>query len=201
MANQLNEHCFYGKVIPRKHKQFYDNSQNSAYDIEQLMVLYQPVIDSLVYQLAKTTPLAERKSCAWEAFFEAVQSYTASQGDMESYLAKRVHAALVRHNKFFTSAYRNRSMEAPLTKDEGNSFCLYDVIPDASSGGIDIIEEKIMEDQFVESLPPEEKKLYQMICSGFRMTQIVEELGMGEETVQAMGQAIGRKRIAFYKTE
>ena len=40
MANQLNEHCFYGKVIPRKHKQFCDNSQNSACDIEQLMILF-----------------------------------------------------------------------------------------------------------------------------------------------------------------
>lgn len=39
-----------------------------------------------------------------------------------------------------------------------------------------------------------------MICSGFRMPQIAEELGLEEEDVQMMGQAIGRKRAAFYGT-
>ena len=65
------------------------------------------MVDSLVYQLAKTTPLTERKSCAWEALFEAVLSYTASQGDIEVYLAKRIRAALIRHNKSFINAYRD----------------------------------------------------------------------------------------------
>lgn len=156
--------------------------------------------DSLVYQLAKTTPLPERKSCAWEAFCEAALSYTASQGNMEDYLAKKIRTALVRHNKSFISTYRDKSMEAPFTNGEGNTFCLYDVIPDASSGGIEMIEAKIMEDQFVESLLSKEKKLYKMICSGFRLPQIAEELGIEEENVQIMGQDIGRKRIAFYRT-
>lgn len=200
MADRLNEHCFYGKVIPRKHRQFRDSSQGPVYDTEQLMVLYRPLVDSLVYQLAKTTPLSERKSCAWEAFFDAVLSYTASQGDMEDYLARKVRTALIQHNRSFISAYRDKSMEAPLTSGDGSTFCLYDVIPDASSGGIDAVEAKIMEDQFMESLLPKEKKLYQMICSGSRLPQIAEELGMEEENVQALGQNIGKKRTAFYRT-
>lgn len=69
-------------------------------------------------------------------------------------------------------------MDTPITDSEGNSFCLYDVIPDASSGGIDIV---VMEDQFAQSLLSDEKKLYRMICSGFLMPQIVEELGIDEE--------------------
>ena len=57
-----------------------------------------------------------------------------------------------------------------------------------------------MEDQFVESLLPKEKTLYKMICSGFHLPQIAEELGIEEEKVQVLGQDIGRKRTAFYRT-
>ena len=91
-------------------------------------------------------------------------------------------------------------MEAPLTNSEGKTFCLYDVIPDASSGGIDLVEAKIMEDQFAESLLPKEKTLFKMICSGFCLPQIAEELGIEEEKVQVMGQDISKKRTAFYRT-
>lgn len=200
MADQPSEHCFYGKIIPRKRRQPCDGLQSPGYDMEQLMILYQPVVDSLIYQCAKTTPLSERKSCAWEAFCEAVYAYTPSQGDMEKYLAKRIQAALIEHNKSFTRTYRDRSMEAPLARDKENSFRLHDVMPDASFEDLAAVEEKIMENQFVESLPSKEKKLYRMICSGFRIPQIAEELGLEEEKVQIVGQRIGRKRTAFYRT-
>lgn len=105
IADQLDEHCFYGKVIPRKRKQSYNSPQDPAYDIEQLMVLYQPMVESLIYQHAKTTPLSERKSCAWEAFCEAVHAYTLSQGDMENYLAKRVQTAIADTRSMIISKY------------------------------------------------------------------------------------------------
>lgn len=59
IADQLDEHCFYGKVIPRKRKQSCNSPQDPTYDTEQLMVLYQPMVESLIYQHAKTTPLSK----------------------------------------------------------------------------------------------------------------------------------------------
>lgn len=191
--------CYCGKVLPRKQKPCPDAAGRTAYDAEQLMVLYRPLIESLVSQTAKTTPLPERRSCAWEAFCEAVSTYTAGQGEMEPYLEACVRRALVRHNKAFVSTAQNRSLDAPLTNAEGDSFCLYDVISDPAAGGLDRVEAKIMEDQFAGSLPPKEKQLYRMVCAGYPVSEIAAELGLQSGEVQAMGHAIGEKRSIFYK--
>ena len=58
-----------------------------------------------------------------------------------------------------------------------------------------------MEEQFVDSLSMEEKKLLKMLRSGFQVSEIAMQLGMDEEKVQSVGEDIGRKRIAFYRAE
>ena len=40
-----------------------------------------------------------------------------------------------------------------------------------------------------------------MMRSGFKVSEIAVQLGMDEEKVQSVGEAIGRKRIAFYRAE
>lgn len=115
MEDRPGEGSYYGTVLPRKKKQPAGPGGQAVYDVEQLMVLYRPMVDTLIYQTARTTPLAERKSCAWEAFCEAAQTYTAGQGDLGTYLAEQVRSALVRYNKPFVRAARERSLDAPLT--------------------------------------------------------------------------------------
>lgn len=201
MVMQANDDCFFGRVIPQRSRQWCNGGWRFSYDIEQLMVLYQPVIDNVVYHVAKSTPLAERKSCATEAFYKAVQGYTSLCGDMEAYIKENIRCELVQNNKIYVNSYRDQSMDTPLANDGDNTFRLHDIISDASNGGIEQIEKKIMGEQFINSLQPEERQLFEMMCSGFQVPHIAMELGIGEEEVLEMGKDIGKKRLAFYNAE
>ena len=64
---------FLGRIIPRRRLD--KNSAQPQYDPEQLLILYQHLVDQMVSQLAKSTPLSERRACAAEAFYTAVQRY------------------------------------------------------------------------------------------------------------------------------
>ena len=137
------------------------------------MIIYQPLLDSLVYKFAKSTPLPERKSCAVEALFKALNDYTPAAGDFGKHVEKSVYGALMEQNKLYVQIYKNRSLDTPLLDyDDGGAFCMYDVIEDSSSGGIDEIENRIMDEQFVNSLSMDEKKLLKMMRSGFQVSEI-----------------------------
>lgn len=198
-ANPTN--VFVGEIIPRRKKHRCSSKWQWDRNFEQFLIIYQPLLDSLVYKFAKSTPLPERKSCAGEALFKALNNYTPAVGDLDRYVEKSIHSALMEQNKLYVQTYRNRSLDKPLTNDNSDEFCLYDMIEDSSSGGIDEIESRIMNEQFIDSLSPEEKKLLEMLRSGFQVPEIALRLGMDEEKVQSVGEAIGRKRIAFYHAE
>ena len=55
-------------------------------DTEQLPVLYQHIIDCAIGTMAKSTPPADRKACALEAFHTAVKDYRLGYGDLALYL-------------------------------------------------------------------------------------------------------------------
>lgn len=73
------------------------------------------------------------------------------------------------------------------------------MIPDPAAGGLDRVESKIMEEQFIDRLLPKEKQLYKMVCEGYPVQQIAGEMGLPAGEVLALGQSIGQKRSAFYK--
>lgn len=198
-ANQTN--VFVGEIISHRKKQRSNSMWQWDRNFEQFLIIYQPLLDSLVYKFAKSTPLPERKSCAGEALFKALNDYTPAVGDLGRYVEKSIHSALMEQNKLYVQTYRNRSLDAPLSDDDSGTFCMYDVIEISSSGGIDEIERRIMEEQFIDSLSPEEKKLLKMMRSGFQVSEIAVQLGMNEEKVQSVGESVGRKRIAFYRAE
>lgn len=198
-ANPTN--VFVGETIPRRKRHRSNSMWQWDRNFEQFLIIYQPLLDSLVYKFAKSTPLSERKSCAGETLFKALNDYTPTVGDLGKYLEKSVHGALMEQNKLYVQTYRDRSLDAPLSDDDNDKFCLYDVIEVSSSGGIDEIECRIMDEQFVDCLSMEEKKLLEMLRSGFQVSEIAMQFGMDEEKVQSVGEAIGRKRIAFYRAE
>ena len=93
--------------------------------------------------------------------------------------------------------YMTRSLDDE-QKTEDGSVVLHNIISDSRSGGIHQIEEKIMHQQFMESLSDVEQKLYALIKQGYYVEQIAMELSMDEEEIIIIGRQIGKKRKAFY---
>lgn len=189
---------YLGKIEPQRRLRSGADGAAPAYDMEQLLALYQPLIDNAVYRIGKSTPLAERRAYALEAFCEAVRAYRPGCGDMEEYLEAYLHKKLVHENKQYTTTYLDKSLDAPMGRAGDETFCLYDVVQDASSGGISQIEERIMAEQFLDSLSTQEQTLLRLMEAGCLVSQIALELGIGEEEVIALGRSIGKKRQAFY---
>lgn len=189
---------FLGRILPRRRR--VGGSGRREYDAEQLLVLYRHVVDLAVGGLAKSTPLAERRSCAMEAFYAAVKSYCPGYGDLEAYLEGYIHDRLLAENKQYSAAYGQRSLDQPLTGGEGDSFCLYDTLSGASSG-IDRLEERIMAEQFLASLSSQEQTLCRMLQEGRSLAQIAGALGLAPQQLTDMGRRIGQKRQDFYRED
>ncbi len=186
---------FLGRVFPRRHR--VEGSAKKEYDADQLFIIYQHIVEDLVSRLAKSTPLAERRICAEEAFYSAVQSYCPGYGDLEAYLEEQIHNKLILENKQYSAVYAQKSFDQPLISEE-SSFCLYDTIEMSNDGGIGRLEERIAAEQFFESLSKEEQKLSRMLQEGYSIIQISDELNLTETQLIAMGQAIGEKRRQLY---
>ena len=180
---------FLGRISP--------NLEPQCADVEQLLALYQPVINAVIYQGYRSIPIAERRDCAPEAFCQAVQEYDAGCGDFWFFAEKQMKDRLFNENKKYSSDFMNRSLDAEL-KNDGEHFTLYDVISDTSSGGISQVEAKIMHQQFLNSLSSAEQKLYAMMKEGCYIEQIAMELSIDEDAVICLGRQIGEKRKAFY---
>lgn len=182
-----------GRVVPRRHR---ETDGRLAFDISQLLVLYRHIVEEAVARMAKSTPVAERKAAAIEAFYTAVQAYQPGCGELETFLEEKICQELAEQNRQFTSVYRDRSLDKPLTAD-GEDFCLYDTLAVSDGGGIQELEERILLEQFLATLSPRERKLLEMLRSGRKLPQIGERLGMEMPEVKKMAAEIGQKRRRF----
>lgn len=187
---------FIGHIVPQRKS----NERNNGYDIGQMQLLYQHIIDEAVYQMAKSTPLPERKAIATEAFCAAVSGYRPGYGNMESYLEGYIKKALLRENKQFTGTVSQRSLDQPVTNSKGEPFSLYDILTGSDIGGIDYVEKRIMAEQFIDSLTEKERRLAEMLQDGLRLPQIAARLRVDEAELVRMGEAIARKRVDFFQT-
>lgn len=186
---------FIGHIVPRRKSSEPDN----GYDIGQMQLLYQHIIDEAVYQMAKSTPLPERRAIATEAFYAAVKGYRAGYGNIESYLEGYIKKELLMENKQYSSAVSQRSLDRPMTNSSGDTFSLYDTLIGSDTGGIDRVEERIMAEQFIGSLTERERKLAEMLRDGSKLSQIAVHLRVDEAELVRMGKAIARKRAAFFQ--
>lgn len=180
---------FLGKILP--------NLEPESADMEQLLTLYQPAMNMIIHQGYRSIPAAERRAYATEAFCQAVQEYDTGCGDFWDFAEKQIRERLIMENKKYSADFMTRSLDKEQKADDGH-FSLHDVISDSFSGGIRQIEEKIMHQQFMESLSALEQKLYALIKQGCYVEQIAMELSMDEDAVICLGRQIGQKRKAFY---
>ena len=185
-----------GRIIPRRRRNRKDGGL--GYDLEQLLVVYRHLLEGGIQQIARSTPLAERKAFALSAFYEAVEAYRPGYGDLETYLETQIRERLLQENKPFARAYGEYSLDQPLAPEEDESFCLYDRLPGGGDGGIGGVEDRLMAEEFAQSLTRRERKLVQMVQGGYAVEQIARELELEEAQVLELGEEVGRKRRAFY---
>lgn len=188
---------FLGRVVPRKRQMGADGRRE--YDVEQLLILYQHIVDLAVGACAKSIPLAERRAYAVEAFQEAVRGYCPGHGEMEPYLEAFIHRRLTAESRQYIATYRHRSLDQPLSSDgAGNPFCLYDTLEASTSGGIGQLEERIADASFFDSLAKPEQALWRMLQEGYSLEQIAQTLNRTEDQLMAMGEEMAAKRQAFF---
>ena len=184
---------YLGYIVPQKQA-----NAERQYDVGQLLVIYQPQIDRIINQIAKTTPKAERKAIAMAAFCEAVENYDDGCGDLETYLEECLRRTLITENRQYTAQYRDLHLDAPVNDNEKKPLTLYHVLSDQSLGGITQLENRIMDEQFLTSLSKKEQRLVKMMDEEVKLPQIALELGLTQEDVMEMGRTIGKKRKEFY---
>lgn len=184
---------YLGSIVPQKQA----NSED-VYDVEQMMIIYQPLVNSIVNQLAKSTPKSERKAAAAAAFCEAVRNYDPGQGEWKDYLETCLRQTLVAENRKYTASYRDLQIDAPFRADGESGFCLRDKLIDQSSGGIHQMEARIMAEQFLDSLSETEQLLVRLMRMNLKLPQIALEMQLTQDEVIQLGREIGQKREAFY---
>ena len=189
------EECWIGKPWPRRTLQI-DTPGERQYDIEQLMAIYPDIIPDAVARIGKTTPLAERRAIAVEAFCSAARSYRPCFGELESYLAAQVQTCLTKENRQYVSVSRHRSLDQPLGSDE-NDFSLYDLLSEDDGGGIAGAEDRIMQEQFRAQLSQDGQDFLLMLESGCTIEQIGECLHMDRPDIYRLSAELGKKWKSF----
>lgn len=167
------------------------------YDTEQIFVLFQHLIDNVIHRLAKSMPLSERRAIATEELCAAARSYRPGYGDMEAYFSRRIERRLLAENQPYTASYTDRSLDQPLPSEDGDDFCLYDMVPGGGDGGISAVEARIDMERFVAGLAPQERDMVLLLGQGYRFLEIGRHLHMEEAEVREMGESIQRKRREY----
>lgn len=189
------EECWLGKPYPRRTAKM-DAQKERQYDIEQLMAIYPDIIPDAVARVAKTTPLAERRAIAAEAFCTAARSYKPCYGELEKYLTAQVQTVLMQENRQYESFYKERSLDQPLGNTE-DDFSLYDLLSEDDGGEITRVEERIMQEQFRTKLSQEGRDLLLMLESGCSLDQIEQCLHMDKPGIYRLGAELGKQWQSF----
>lgn len=188
---------FLGQIVP--HSKL-DSAGRQQFDMDQLVILFRPVVDKIVYQMGKSTPLAERRSIATEAMCAAVQEYQPGYGNLRAYLEDRIRRKLCMENRQYIETFRHRSLDQPLPCGEEDSFCLYDTVLDDSAGWADALNSRIDRERFCASLSSDQRELVEMLQEGFRISEIADLLNISEHDVRRMAAEIARQRRKFEET-
>lgn len=167
-------------------------------DDKELLIIYQHIVDQAVFQLAKSTPTKERRMIAQEALVCALREYSVGCGDVEEYLEQRIRKRLLEENKVYAYTFAERSADKPIAHDGDNPFCLLDTEAFSSDGGLDALEERIMQEQFWDKLTEQEMSVCRMLRMGSTLSAIAEELHCTVKEIEEIGEGIVRKRRNFY---
>ncbi|MDE6282051.1 MAG: hypothetical protein K2M15_09780, partial [Oscillospiraceae bacterium] len=191
-----DEHTGYllGRIV--LHRKI-DSAGRQVFDTEQLLIRFRSILDNAIHLMAKSTPLADRKSAAVEALCAAAQDYEPGCRDLETYLEGRVKLALRTENRQYAESFSQRSLDQPFSANEEDGFCLYDTIADASSDWTDILDGQLDTERFCGSLTPDQQILIQMLRDGFKISEITDILDISEQDLRLMACEIARQRLKF----
>lgn len=192
MAKDAQTGYFLGRIVPRRRV---NGTGKPCFDMEQLLVLFRPMVDDIAGQMGKSTPLAERKAAAAEALCAAAQDYLPGCGDLEAYLDDRVRRTLHEQNVQYIKEFSQRSLEQPLSSDAGDGFCLCDTIAAPDSDWADSLDDQMDKERFLEQLSSDQQTLVRLLQEGFRIPEVADILGISQKDLRrAAGEIALRKR-------
>ena len=193
---ERDEHTGYllGRIISRRRR---DSTGRRQFDMEQLLILFRPILDGVVHQMSRSTPLADRKSIAAEAMCAAAQEYRPGYGDLGTYLEERIKTTLRKENKQYIGAFGQQSLDQPLSCSDGDDFCLYDTLPDISSDWTDSLDNQIDRERFFSRLSSEHQELVRLLQEGFRISEIADIFDISEGDVRRISAEIAQQRRKF----
>lgn len=182
-----------GKIVPHHHT---NKAGQRQFDAEELLAWGKPIVSNAVRQMAKSTPLADRRSVAKETLLTAAQNYRPQYGDLAAYLAQSVRSALQEENRRYGETFACQSLDQPLRRDAKEDGTLYDMISDGE-GWAESLELRLDAERFCTQLSSQEQDMVRMLQEGFQMTEIEDVLGISEQDLRHLACEIARKKRKF----
>lgn len=168
----------------------------------RLLDMYSYLIESVITQYAKSTPLEDKRSLATEEFLVAAAEYLPTCGDFSEYMRTRLRERLRRENHAYSdhSQFVRRSLDADMTGQASDPFTLYDCLAQTEDP-LDAVDEREMREAFLRTLQPVEQKLCRMLSDGYRVEEISRRLQIPKDTLQTRCARLGRQWSAFTQQE
>lgn len=196
MAEDAQTGYLLGRIVPRRRM---NGAGKLCFDMEQILVLFRPMVDDIACQMGRSTPLAERKAAAAEALCTAAQDYYPGYGNLETYLDDRIRRTIRAQNTQYIKEFSQRSLEQPLSSDEGDGFCLRDTIAAPDSDWADSLDDQMDRERFLEQLPGDQQTLVRMLQEGFRIPEIADILGISQRDLRHTAGEIALQKRQFDK--
>ncbi len=169
-----------------------------GFDMEQLFVAFEPLINSLVHKLGKSIPKEERRSIVAESICRAAKEYGNIYGDLYRYIKMYVEDDLIRENKYYARQTNEISLDKQVPLQRGGFYSLHDRISGNNSDHEEL-ENKIMNENFLNTLSKIEQIILQMSSQSCPVPQICEKTNLSPEEIIAIAEKIGKKQKAFYR--
>ncbi len=168
-----------------------------GFDMEQLFVVYEPLVNSLVHRLGKSIPKEERRSVTAESFCQAAKEYRNIYGNLHRFIKMYLENDLIKENKYYARQSNEISMDKEYTTKRGGVYSLHDRIADNNSD-YEEVENRIMDEAFFNTLTKNEKIILQMSLEKRHLPEICDVTNLSPDEILAIGKKINRKKKAFF---
>ena len=199
---EKNDSCWKGyiipplrKTIPKKPKKIIPTTEH-----QPMLNAYKWLLDRVVCNYAKSTPIDERRSMAVEAFIGALSEYAPVYGTLKEFLFEKVKLRLIEHNKQYTKInhYNTISLDAPISKNNYYDGTNYEWLWIGFRNEISAAENRIDMDIFKNKyLNFDERKTLEMLLTGYTVSEILDKYSIEQHAIDAVCKSIGEKWQTF----
>ncbi len=168
-----------------------------GFDIEQLFVAFEPLVNSLVHKLGKSIPKDERRSVTAESFCRAAKEYENIYGNLHRFIKMYMENDLIKENKYYAMQKNEISMDKEFATKRGEGCSLHDFLS-RNNSDYEEVENKIMSETFFNTLSKTEKIILKMSLQNCPMPEICSKTNLSIDEIVVIGEKIGRKKKAFY---